>query len=92
MTRLHVSLPEFLEDPFGSLARARDDGGLADFGLALGVVGYDDVRTLLTDSARLRADFATSSAASGSPRARSTTGWRCRRSTATAPSTCAGAR
>jgi cytochrome P450 len=58
MTRLHVSLPEFLEDPFGSLARARDDGGLADFGLALGVVGYDDVRTLLTDSTRLRADFA----------------------------------
>src|SRR4029453_4068246 len=58
MTRLYVSLPEFLEEPFGSLARARADGGLADFGLALGVVGYDDVRTLLTDSTPLRADFA----------------------------------
>ncbi len=59
MTRVHVSLEEFLQDPFGSLARARDAGGVADFGLALGVVAYDDVRTLLADSTRLRADFAT---------------------------------
>jgi cytochrome P450 len=58
MTRLHVSLTEFLDDPFGSLARARAAGGLTDFGLALGIVTYDDVRTLLTDSTRLHADFA----------------------------------
>jgi cytochrome P450 len=57
MTRLHVPLTEFLDDPFGSLARARSAGGLTDFGLALGIVAYDDVRALLTDSTRLRADF-----------------------------------
>ena len=58
MTRLHVSVSEFLDDPFGSLARARAAGGLTDFGLALGIVAYDDVRALLTDSTRLHADFA----------------------------------
>ena len=56
MARAQITMPEFLADPFGSLARARRQGWLADFGLGLGAVTYGDVRTLLTD-ARLRASF-----------------------------------
>jgi cytochrome P450 len=56
MAKAHVEMPEFLADPFGSLERARSTGWLADFGITLGVVRYDEVRTLLTDS-RLHANF-----------------------------------
>ena len=56
MTRTHVSLPEFVADPLGALAKARTGGWLADFDLALGVVSHHDVRELLGD-ARLRSDF-----------------------------------
>ena len=58
MPPFHVDLSEFLEDPFGALARARAAGRLTDFDMMLGIVAYDDVRTLLTDSSRLHADFA----------------------------------
>jgi cytochrome P450 len=56
MARVHIEMPEFLADPFGSLERARRAGWLADFGIGIGAVTYGDVRTLLTD-ARLRASF-----------------------------------
>ncbi len=56
MARAQIEMPEFLADPFGSLARARREGWLADFGIGVGAVTYGDVRTLLTD-ARLRASF-----------------------------------
>jgi cytochrome P450 len=56
MARAYIDMPEFLADPFGSLERARSAGWLADFGITLGVVRYDEVRTLLTD-ARLHANF-----------------------------------
>src|SRR5262245_61574464 len=56
MARAHVPMPEFLADPFGSLARARERGWLADFDMTLGVVRYQEVRALLADG-RLHANF-----------------------------------
>jgi cytochrome P450 len=59
MTRPELPLTEFLDDPIGSLARAREAGWLADLGPTLGVLTYDDVRTLMADSTHLHASFST---------------------------------
>lgn len=56
MTRATIELQDLLGDPFGSLARARQIGWLADMGPATGVISYGDVRELLSDP-RLRASF-----------------------------------
>lgn len=56
MARAHIQLDEFVADPFGSLARARAGGWLADLDPALGVVRHEEVRELLADP-RLRANF-----------------------------------
>jgi cytochrome P450 len=48
---------QFLADPFGTLQRARAAGGVVDLELGgVGVVHYDQVRSLLADG-RLRANF-----------------------------------
>lgn len=56
MARATIELQDFLADPFGSLARARQTGWTADMGGITGVVTYADVRELLSDP-RLRANF-----------------------------------
>jgi cytochrome P450 len=57
MTRAPMDTAQFIADPFGTLRQARAAGGVVDleFG-AVGVMRYDQVRSLLTDG-RLRADF-----------------------------------
>ena len=57
MTRPPMDTAQFIADPFGTLRHARAAGGVVDleFG-AVGVMKYDQVRSLLTDG-RLRADF-----------------------------------
>ena len=56
MSRAAIELQDFIGDPFGSLARARQVDWLADLGPATGVLKYADVRELLSDP-RLRASF-----------------------------------
>lgn len=56
MGRETIELQDFLNDPFGTLERARADGWLADFGISTGVLRYTEVRELLGDP-RLRANF-----------------------------------
>lgn len=57
MTRPRMDIGQFTADPFGTLRRARDAGGIVDLELGgVGVMRHQQVRTLLTDG-RLRADF-----------------------------------
>lgn len=56
MARAAIDFPALLQDPFGTLKRAREAGWLADLTMATGVMKYDDVRELLSDP-RLRANF-----------------------------------
>jgi cytochrome P450 len=57
MARAQIDIQEYVADPFGTLARARRQGWLADLLPARGVLHYESVRQLLTDP-RLRANFA----------------------------------
>jgi len=57
MARPRIELPALLDEPFGTLRRARETGWLADADeQTVGVLTHDRVRELLTDS-RLRANF-----------------------------------
>jgi cytochrome P450 len=57
MTRTRLEIGQFATDPFGTLRRARDAGGVVQLELGgAGVMRYDQVRALLTDP-RMRADF-----------------------------------
>jgi cytochrome P450 len=55
-TEPQITTSEFLTDPFGSLARAREGGWLVDIEFARAVIGYRHVRELLADD-RLHANF-----------------------------------
>jgi cytochrome P450 len=57
MSRPRFEFDEFLADPFGTLQRARETGGLVDLNdQTTGVVHHETVRALLSDP-RLRANF-----------------------------------
>lgn len=56
MAHAHIELAEILDDPFGTLKKARAAGWLADLEIATGVLTHEDVRELLGDG-RLRANF-----------------------------------
>jgi cytochrome P450 len=56
MARARLQLEEFMSDPFGTLARARAAGWLAEGDAATAVVRHEAVRELLADG-RLRANF-----------------------------------
>ncbi|MCC6765196.1 MAG: cytochrome P450 [Deltaproteobacteria bacterium] len=57
MTRTRLDVGQFAADPFGTLRRARDAGGVVALELGgAGVMRHEQVRGLLTDP-RMRADF-----------------------------------
>jgi len=56
MTRRAIELPEYVEDPFGALAQARQSGWLAEMGPTTAVLTHADVRELIGDP-RLHARF-----------------------------------
>ncbi len=57
MTRSRLDLAEFTADPFGTLRRVRDAGGVIDLELGgVGLMRYEQVRALMADG-RLRANF-----------------------------------
>jgi hypothetical protein len=56
MPKTTMTLDEFVADPFGTLARARREGWLADTGQVLAVVKHEEVRQLVADP-RLHANF-----------------------------------
>lgn len=56
MARPRIALADVLADPFGTLARARAAGWLADMEIDVGVLRYDAMRELLADP-RLHSSF-----------------------------------
>ena len=82
MARARFEVEEALVDPFGELKRARDAGPVVDGEGGAIVTRHEAMRALLADRA-CAPTSPTSSRPSASAAARSTSGWRSRRSTAT---------